>query len=71
MIRDGWQTDARLDTDAADLARFLSRADAATASRDELRKAADMSPEQYAAAWRMLHRFGYVTSAELRRLAVL
>ncbi|WP_150307602.1 hypothetical protein [Planctomonas psychrotolerans] len=71
MIREGWQDDPRLDTDAADLARFLSRADATTATRDALRTSADMSPEQYAAAWRALHRFGYVTSAELRRLAVL
>ena len=70
MIRDGWDADARLDTDAQDLARFLSRADAGTVSREELRKAVDMSPEQYAVAWRALHRFGYVTSAELRRLAV-
>ena len=70
MIRDGWQDDGRLDTDAEDLARFLSRADAATANREQLRVAVDMSPEQFAEAWRTLHRFGYVTSAELRRLAI-
>lgn len=70
MIRDGWDGDRRLGTDAEDLARFLSRADSGAVDREQLRKSVDMSPEQYADAWRTLHRFGYVTSAELRRLAV-
>jgi hypothetical protein len=61
---------ARLGTDAADLARFLSRADARTMNRERLQADLDMGQEQYVAAWRELHRFGYVSSAELRRLVV-
>jgi hypothetical protein len=71
LIHDGWDDDdARLGTDAADLARFLSRADARTMNRERLQADLDMAPEQYVEAWRDLHRFGYVSLAELRRLVV-
>ncbi|MBP2457372.1 hypothetical protein ABID70_002903 [Clavibacter michiganensis] len=39
-------------------------------NRERLQADLDMGQEQYVAAWRALHRFGYVSSAELRRLVV-
>jgi hypothetical protein len=39
-------------------------------NRERLQADLDMGQEQYVAAWRELHRFGYVSTAELRRLVV-